>query len=369
MERASKFALAGAIAVMASALVPTPVRADTVRHSFVRAEWRDLGTLGGSYSAAKDINERLEIVGWGRIPSGHKHAFKFSAGVMTDLDPTSFESVANAINDSSIVVGARRLAGEPLFQPATYAAGGMRLLRVPTPSGGCSWGGEATDINDTNRTVGIGRAFGTACDPSFATDGLWWKTSSSTSAPATVLGYPGSAELLRINNAGLAVGRFVVGGLYQPMSWRPGILRPLTLPTEPVAFDAGKPTAINDGGVIAGFSLLPTYRFGGRAATRWITDMSPGEVFAIPPADSREWAPFDINNSNFMVGDEEGTPWIYHQDFGLVFLPFPAGRECNVVGMTEVIAGRIYAVGDCGTTSVNTRATIWGIQIRTVSLA
>lgn len=366
MERAKKFALAGALIATAATLISLPARAAD-RFEFVRAEWHDLGTLGGRHSAATDINEIGEIVGWSRLPDLRVHAFKFSIGTMTDLDPGSFESVANAINESSVIVGGRRSPGELAMQPVAYGAGAMRLLRLPSPPpGSCSWRGEATDINDRLYIVGIARAVGTDCDQYVDTDGLWWKGLSSV--PSSVYGYPASAELRRINNAGLAVGHFLAGTLTQPMSWRPGLLRPLSLPTAPVLFEGGKTTGINDAGVIAGYSLRRGYRATGRIATQWATDTSPGEVFAIPRYDSHEWAPWDINNQNFMVGEEEGLAWIWHRDFGLVFLPYPPTRDwCHAAAMTELRSGYIYAVGDCGTSTGLGRATLWYIQIRTVT--
>jgi probable HAF family extracellular repeat protein len=356
MERAKYFVVAGAMTALTSILISEPARADTERYEYVSSRWFDLGTLGGSYSAATDINEHLEIVGWSWLPDRRVHAFKMSGGIMTDLDPETFESRAYAINEASVVVGGRTRAVELRMQPVAYGPAGMRLLTMPTPpTATCSWRGEATDINDKMQIVGIARAVGPV-----------------TSVPRPVYGYPAMAELHRINNAGLAVGRVIVGGRLQPVSWRPGILRPLTLPTAPVVFEAGNTTGINDGGVVAGYSLKTGYRYYGRVATQWRTDTSPGEVFAIPVFESHEWAPWDINNQNFMVGEEEGVAWIWHKDFGLVFLPYPPGVGhdwCRAAAMTELRVDRIYAVGYCGNSAATGRAMIWDIRIRTVPLA
>jgi probable HAF family extracellular repeat protein len=45
----------------------------------------DLGTLGGTYSAAFGINDRGEIVGEAETATGDVHAFLFKDGVMHDL--------------------------------------------------------------------------------------------------------------------------------------------------------------------------------------------------------------------------------------------------------------------------------------------
>jgi len=74
--------------------------------------WRNgrtrlLGTLpGGGFSAANDINQRGQIVGWADV-NNTSHGFIWDRGVMTDLGalPGGVGSVANAINDRGQVVG------------------------------------------------------------------------------------------------------------------------------------------------------------------------------------------------------------------------------------------------------------------------
>lgn len=83
-------------------------------------EMRDLGTLGGSYSAAYAINNNSQIVGYAAVPGDAvAHAFVdrlefvssgwFGAYVYTmyDLDAGSGDTtVANGINDNDTIVGA-----------------------------------------------------------------------------------------------------------------------------------------------------------------------------------------------------------------------------------------------------------------------
>ncbi len=45
----------------------------------------DLGTLGGANSNALDLNERGQVVGVSETASGERHAFFWQDGVMTDL--------------------------------------------------------------------------------------------------------------------------------------------------------------------------------------------------------------------------------------------------------------------------------------------
>jgi len=60
-----------------------------------------LGTLGGSYSFAWDINNQGWIVGESGVSGSPSHAFLWIDGAMTDMD----EGIAEAINDTGQIVG------------------------------------------------------------------------------------------------------------------------------------------------------------------------------------------------------------------------------------------------------------------------
>jgi len=58
----------------------SPVRARDTGYTIT-----DLGTLGGSFSEAHDVNERGQVVGESTTASGEFHAFLWEKGTMIDL--------------------------------------------------------------------------------------------------------------------------------------------------------------------------------------------------------------------------------------------------------------------------------------------
>src|SRR5688572_20333343 len=71
----------------------------------------DLGTLGGTTTVANYINNRGEIVGTARLPSGLQHAFLYRNGVMVDLGTLGgTESFGNIVNDRGEVAGASNMS-------------------------------------------------------------------------------------------------------------------------------------------------------------------------------------------------------------------------------------------------------------------
>jgi probable HAF family extracellular repeat protein len=114
----------------------------------------DLGTLGGSGSAATAINNAGQVVGWANTASGVSHAFLYSGGQMQDLGALSGTiSVATGINNSGQIVGSYQSdqgVGDPI-SAFLYTGGQMQDIGIinSIPSNVAVGG-----INDSGQFVG-----------------------------------------------------------------------------------------------------------------------------------------------------------------------------------------------------------------------
>jgi probable HAF family extracellular repeat protein len=198
----------------------------------------DLGTLGGGFSTATAVNQAGQVIGFSQTAGGAERAFSWTAtGGMIDLGTLGGDlSAPSAINDSGQVVGFSRTAGGADHAFSWTAADGMIDLGT---LGGSSSG--ATAINDSGQVVGFSRT----------ADGAEHAFSWTAAGGMIDLGAVGSlGGATAINDAGQVVGSTAFGAL-RAFSWTAasGMINLGSL-----GGDLSFPAALNESGQVVGSS-------------------------------------------------------------------------------------------------------------------
>src|SRR5215216_1041120 len=152
-RRAAMIALALALAVVLAGFATRPAAAEPTAAKTVYTV-TDLGTLGGT-SVARDINDSGQVAGQSQNTSGQLRAFLWENGHMTDLGTLGgTTSAARGIDDSGRVVGFSRISSTNNQMRAFLAEKGQ-MTNLGTLTGFSS--SEAWHINDSG--VAVGRSY------------------------------------------------------------------------------------------------------------------------------------------------------------------------------------------------------------------
>ncbi len=155
----------------------------------------DLGTVGGMFSTVNGINNLSQMVGYYSSPDSHNHAFLYENGQMTPIGSFGAEaiSIANAINDSGMVVGEATDSYTENYHAFLYVNGRMTDISP--------WGSSESYARDIN---GLGQVVGEFLTP----DGKAFHAFLYSEGVFIDLGSPDSPETVAfaINDQGQVVG-------------------------------------------------------------------------------------------------------------------------------------------------------------------
>ncbi len=216
----------------------------------------DLGTLGGTFSDARDVNNDGRIVGSAAIPGGWSRAVRWTwlgsgmAPEILDLGTTggAANSFGTGLNDTGVIVGR---AGN---YPFMWRAGTISLIDQ-----GWFTLNEALDVNDSDQAAGQARNAGSI------SYGRIWSKPGTTWTFLDVPTIAGGAQKVwcsDINDSGQVAGRSESATGYHACRWTAPVGTTVVPPPTDLGVLPGGTTsfanAINEDGTVVGYATHPT---------------------------------------------------------------------------------------------------------------
>ncbi len=160
--------------------------------SQLHAEVLDIGTLGGTYSFARDINQKSQVAGEAKTAKGLTHAFLWENGAMKDLGTLAGQafSMANGLNNLGEVVGYGRSSATTGQTKALLWDANGKIQALPNLSGQSY--AQASDLNDKGEIAGVS-----------GTKAVVWKNKKAKALPSLGGDY---SIALGINNSSWIIG-------------------------------------------------------------------------------------------------------------------------------------------------------------------
>lgn len=233
------------------------------RHAFLWTEatgMRDLGTLGAAPSEARGINNAGEVVGFSATPSVWRRGFRWTAtGGMQPFDPLfSNASEIFALNSNGEVAG---------WADTIKSTGTFRHPTIWTGQGRESLGDRFAEVRGLNT---VGQAVGYVSSPVGSSPppiaALWTRSGSVWNMQELFPRDGRDSQAGDINELGEVVGAYRrgTGGYVGFVRASTGAIDTVT----PLVAGANtNATAINDNGLVAGFSYGSSSNF--RSAVLW----------------------------------------------------------------------------------------------------